>query len=183
MDNFSFGIDFTPEFLEKYEILGTLGEGGMGQVYLGLQKSLNRKVAIKFLSGRVVMSERRIAKFNNEARLCAEIVWRRLARAGVSVPQEDRCVEIVGAGACLPGIMEAPCEPPEVVLRMGMRSRDRRKVARFGMELAPLITSGPPGITGFAGGRPKPQEIVAYWPALLEKSAVDPYVRVSVEEV
>ncbi len=73
MDNFSFGIDFTPEFLEKYEILGTLGEGGMGQVYLGVQKSLNRKVAIKFLSGRVIMSERRIQKFNNEARLCAEM--------------------------------------------------------------------------------------------------------------
>jgi hypothetical protein len=119
----------------------------------------------------------------DKARLCAEIVWRRLARAGVSVPREDRMVEIVGAGACLPGIMEAPCEPPEVVLRMGLRCRDRRKVARFGMELAPLITSGPPGITGFAGGRPKPQEIVAYWPALLEKSAVDPHVRVSVEEV
>ncbi len=119
----------------------------------------------------------------DKARLCAEIVWRRLARAGVSVPREDRLVEIVGAGACLPGIMESPCEPPEVVLRMGMRSRDRRKVARFGMELAPLITSGPPGITGFAGGRPKPQEIVAYWPALLDKRAVDPHVRVSVEEV
>ena len=73
MENFSFGIDFTPEFLEKYEILGTLGEGGMGQVYLGVQKSLNRKVAIKFLSGRVIMSERRIQKFNNEARLCAEM--------------------------------------------------------------------------------------------------------------
>lgn len=69
--DFSFGIDFTPEFLEKYEILGTLGEGGMGQVYLGLQKSLNRKVAIKFLSGRVIMSERRIEKFDNEARLCS----------------------------------------------------------------------------------------------------------------
>ncbi|HHQ47837.1 MAG TPA: DUF1446 domain-containing protein, partial [Acidobacteria bacterium] len=62
-------------------------------------------------------------------------------------------------------------------------SADRRKVARFGMELAPLITSGPPGITGFAGGRPKPQEIVAYWPALLDKRVVDPQVRVTVEEV
>ncbi len=119
----------------------------------------------------------------DKAEACARIVWRRLARAGISVPQEDRLVEIVGNNACLPGIMESPCEPPEVVLRIGMRCRDRRKVARFGMELAPLITSGPPGITGFAGGRPKPQEIVAYWPALLEKTAVDPHVRVSVEEV
>ncbi len=118
-----------------------------------------------------------------KANLCAEIVWRRLARAGLTVPVEDRLVEIVGSNACMPGIAEAGCSPPEVVLRLGMRSTDRRKVARFGMELAPLITSGPPGITGFAGGRPKPQEIVAYWPALLAKEVVDPGVRVTVEEV
>ncbi len=118
-----------------------------------------------------------------KANLCAEIVWRRLARAGLTVSVEDRLVEIVGSDACMPGIAEAGCSPPEVVLRLGMRGNDRRKVARFGMELAPLITSGPPGITGFAGGRPKPQEIVAYWPALLSKEVVDPGIRVSVEEV
>jgi len=118
-----------------------------------------------------------------KAQACADIVWRRLARAGITVPVDDRLVEIVGANACMPGIAEAVCPPPEVVLRLGMRNRDRRKVARFGMELAPLITSGPPGITGFAGGRPKPQEIVAYWPALLRKEVVDPQVKVTVEEV
>ncbi len=118
-----------------------------------------------------------------KARLCADLLWRRLARAGVPVPVEDRLVELVGAGACMPGINEVRCDPPEVVLRVGMRSADRRKVARFGMEIAPLITSGPPGITGFAGGRPKPQEIVAYWPALVDKEAVDPGVEVSVAEV
>ncbi len=118
-----------------------------------------------------------------KARLCEEIVWWRLARAGITVPAADRLAEIVGADACMPGIAEAACPPPEVVLRIGMRSRDRRKVARFGMELAPLITSGPPGVTGFAGGRPKPQEIVAYWPALLAKEVVDPHVTVTVEEV
>ncbi len=40
------------------------------------------------------------------------------------------------------------------------------------MEIAPVITSGPPGITGFAGGRPKPQEIIAYWPTLIKKSII-----------
>ena len=118
-----------------------------------------------------------------KARLCADIVWRRLARSGMPVCVDDRLVEIVGADACMPGIAETICPPPEVVLRIGMHDRDRRKVARFGMELAPLITSGPPGITGFAGGRPKPQEIVAYWPALLSKDVVEPQIKVSVEEV
>ena len=55
-------------------------------------------------------------------------------------------------------------------------------MARFGKELAPLVTAGPPGVTGYAGGRPKPQEIVAYWPALLDREVVEEQVRVSVEE-
>ena len=52
------------------------------------------------------------------------------------------------------------------------------KVARFGSELVPLVTSGPPGVTGFAGGRPKATEIIGYWPALLGKDRVAPTVTV-----
>jgi hypothetical protein len=70
-----------------------------------------------------------------------------------------------------------------VVLHLAVRDPDRGAVARFGYELAPLVTTGPPGVTGFAGGRPKPQEVVAYWPALIPKSLVDPFVNVSVEAV
>jgi hypothetical protein len=63
-----------------------------------------------------------------------------------------------------------------------VRHADRDKVERFGKEIAPLITAGPPGVTGFAGGRPKPQEIVAYWPALLAREEVEEHLVVSVEE-
>jgi hypothetical protein len=35
-----------------------------------------------------------------------------------------------------------------------------------------LILTGPPGVTGFAGGRPKVEEIVAYWPALIPKEEI-----------
>ncbi|HEV8629880.1 MAG TPA: acyclic terpene utilization AtuA family protein [Thermoanaerobaculia bacterium] len=118
----------------------------------------------------------------DKARLCAELVWKRLERAGVTFPAEQCEVELVGVSACLPGILPPPEEPPEVVLRMGVRDGDRTKVERFGMELAPLVTAGPPGVTGFAGGRPKPQEVVAYWPALLAREAVEPAVQVTVEE-
>jgi hypothetical protein len=47
-------------------------------------------------------------------------------------------------------------------------------VERFGKEIAPLILTGPPGVTGFAGGRPRPSEVVAYWPALIPKELVKP---------
>ncbi len=65
---------------------------------------------------------------------------------------------------------------PEVQLRVGVRARNEAPVERFTREIAPLILNGPPSVTGFAGGRPKPEEIVAYWPALLDKGMVEPCV-------
>lgn len=61
---------------------------------------------------------------------------------------------------------------PEVQLRVAVRGHDRASVTRFTKEIAPLILTGPPGVTGFAGGRPKVEEIMAYFPALIPKSLV-----------
>jgi hypothetical protein len=130
-------------------------------------------------SGQITLSGPRAVE---KARLAAEIVWKRLGRAGVVFAPEDRETELLGTGACLPGIFAAPEELPEVVLRLGVRHADAAKVERFGKEIAPLVTAGPPGVTGFAGGRPKPQEIVAYWPALLEREEVESRIEVTVEE-
>jgi hypothetical protein len=116
-----------------------------------------------------------------KAELAADIVWKRLERAGYTFEPEHRITELVGIGACLPGILEAPVDPPEVVLRLGVRDPDAKRVERFGKEIAPLVTAGPPGVTGFAGGRPKPQEVVAYWPALLAREEVESRIEVSVE--
>jgi len=118
-----------------------------------------------------------------KARLAAEIVWKRLARAGVTFASADRREEYLGVSACLPGIAVPPDDPAEVVLRLAVRDRDRARVERFGKEIAPLVTAGPPGVTGFAGGRPKPQEVVAYWPALLAREEIEPRLEVTVEEV
>ncbi len=40
------------------------------------------------------------------------------------------------------------------------------------------MLNGPPSVTGFAGGRPKVEEIVAYWPALIDKTEVQTAVEV-----
>jgi hypothetical protein len=64
----------------------------------------------------------------------------------------------------------------EITMRIGVRGKDKKAIERFGMEIAPLILTGPPAVTGFAGGRPKPQDVVAYWPALIEKDQVTPQV-------
>ncbi len=112
-----------------------------------------------------------------KARLCAEIIWQRLALEGCTFTEEERLVELLGSGVCHAGIV-APVDPPEIVLRIGVKSHDRAKVDRFGMEIVPLVTSGPPGVTGFAGGRPKATEIISYWPALVSKDKIVPHVEV-----
>lgn len=115
-----------------------------------------------------------------KARLCADIVFERVAMDGVTFDDEQKLVEILGSGVCHAGVVPE-MDPPEVVLRLGVKDRDRKKVDRFGMEIVPLVTSGPPGVTGFAGGRPKATDIIGYWPALLPKGQVTTSVRV--EEV
>ena len=63
-----------------------------------------------------------------------------------------------------------------------MRGENRDAVERFAREIAPLVLTGPPSVTGFAAGRPKVQEVMAYWPALIARDAVEPHVRVEVLE-
>jgi hypothetical protein len=87
--------------------------------------------------------------------------------------------EFVGASAThgrLAG--DAGSQAPEVQFRIGVRDADKRKVERFTREIVPLVLNGPPSVTGFAGGRPKVEEIVAYWPALVDKTVVQARVEV-----
>ena len=77
---------------------------------------------------------------------------------------------------------EPPADLPEVELRVGVRSRERESVERFTREIAPPILTGPPSVTGFAGGRPRVQEIMAYWPALIRREAVESRIEVEMLE-
>jgi hypothetical protein len=70
-------------------------------------------------------------------------------------------------------------EIAEVVLRLAVRGQDKTAVERFTRELVPIALNGPPSVTGLGSGRPKAEEIVAYWPALIPKELVSPQVSVS----
>ena len=73
---------------------------------------------------------------------------------------------------------EPPKDIPEIQLRIGVRGQSREDVERFTKEIAPLILTGPPGVTGFAGGRPKVEEIMAYFPALIPKDLIETKVEI-----
>jgi hypothetical protein len=61
----------------------------------------------------------------------------------------------------------------EVVLRVTVRDPNRAAVERFCREFAPLVTSGPSGIAGYATGRPAPRPAFGYWPALIPRNLVE----------
>ncbi|MEX2641343.1 MAG: acyclic terpene utilization AtuA family protein [Balneolales bacterium] len=65
----------------------------------------------------------------------------------------------------------------EIQLRISASSGHAGDLNRFGREIAPLILTGPSGVTGFAGGRPKASSVVAYWPALIKKEACEPRLK------
>lgn len=109
-----------------------------------------------------------------KAEAADRILRTRLSDLGLSF--DEIRTEFLGYNACHGPLASPDADMNEVVLRVGVRSRDRAAVERFGKELAPLILTGPPGVTGFAGGRPKPADVIAFWPALIAKSAVAPSV-------
>ncbi len=113
-----------------------------------------------------------------KARAADVILRARLERLGLRFDQI--LTEFVGANATHGRLAGEPsADLPEVQLRVGVRGTDRAAVERFTKEIAPLILTGPPGVTGFAGGRPKVEEIVAYWPALIPKTEIETHVEVT----
>jgi hypothetical protein len=93
-----------------------------------------------------------------KARKCAQIVLQKLRETGLA-PQRSN-VECLG-------------DAQQVLLRISVAD-DRREVPRrFGRMIAPLITSGPQGVTGYADiPRPQVREVFGYWPTLIARDRV-----------
>ena len=58
-------------FAGRYETLGQIGVGGMGEVYRAIDKNLGRHVAIKILPAAFAEDKERMARFEREAKLLA----------------------------------------------------------------------------------------------------------------
>jgi hypothetical protein len=114
----------------------------------------------------------------DKATAADRILRERLDRLGLHFDQI--LTEYVGVSATHGALVGGPpsSDIPEVQLRVGVRGGNRRDVERFTREIAPLVLNGPPSVTGFAGGRPKVEEIVAYWPALIDKHVVTTKVEI-----
>jgi hypothetical protein len=112
-----------------------------------------------------------------KAQTADKILRARLEKLGLKF--DVILTEYVGVNATHGHLAGAPPKDlPEVQLRFGVRGLSKEAVERFTKELAPLILTGPPSVTGFAGGRPKVEEIMAYFPALIPKNLIETKVEI-----
>ena len=130
------------------------------------------KVSISYFGGYKASGQLTISAPDaiDKARVTADIIWNRLKNAGFNF--NDTSTELLGISALKYDNIHNNQYDDDIILRLGVKDNDYNKVKRFTQEIAPVITSGPPGITGFAGGRPKVQEVVAYWPTLVPKELI-----------
>lgn len=137
------------------------------------------KVSIAYRSGYTATGT--LSFFGKEAaekaRLSGEIILRKLQLAGITFA--DHLIEVIGAGSVVPGHGRPGSAPLETLLRLSVYDPRRAVVERFTKEFAPLVTAGLPGTSGYTTGRPTVREVYAYWPALIDRSAVTPTVTVT----
>jgi hypothetical protein len=174
----------TPDVIARFDTIELSDDGPDRVKVTGVQGSAptpTYKVSMSMSDGYKLIGDLTVAGPDavDKARATADLLWARLEMDGVSFKPEQRLVELVGTNVCFDGMVPARDDAMEVLLRVGVREDDRRKADRVGMELASLITSGPPGLTGFAGGRPRASEVMAYWPTLIDKTRVQPSVTVA----
>lgn len=114
-----------------------------------------------------------------KAQAAERILRTRLDRLGVTFGHLH--AECIGGGATHGPLAgpDAGRDAPEVQFRFGVRDPDRAKVERFAREIAPLVLNGPPTATGYFGARAKVEEILGYWPALIDASVVTPRVEIA----
>jgi hypothetical protein len=108
------------------------------------------------------------------ARASGAIILERLKRAGVRLARTQ--VEVIGAGDTVAGVVSSEAGPWDVVLRVSAADPSREALERFAREFAPLVTAGPPGVTGYTGGRVQPRPVLAFWPTTVDRRRVRPAV-------
>lgn len=108
-----------------------------------------------------------------KARAAGESLFARLAARGLTF--RETLIECLGANATAPHLPPPP-NLLETVLRLSVAADDRAPVERFTKEIAPLVTCGPQGTSGYASGRPKVLPIFGYWPTLIPRDQLAPTV-------
>lgn len=138
------------------------------------------KVSMAYTDGWMVSGTLTICGANaaETAGVAGRTLLERVARAGYKLARTN--VEVLGAGDSMPGLRLPGFDGSgwETVLRVTAHDPRREALERLAREFAPLVTSGPPGVTGYAAARPEPRRVLAYWPTTIDRRHVPPQVTV-----
>ena len=138
------------------------------------------KVSASYRDG--YKAEGMLAIFGREceakARRCGEIILAKMTEEGF-IPQKYK-VECIGCGDLVPGVVPFGSEGKKNSLECMLRvcAADLRKdvIECFSRQIAPLVTCGPQGTTGYTSGRPPIRPVFGYWPCLIETSQAVPKI-------
>jgi hypothetical protein len=117
-------------------------------------------------------------RVREKASICEKILRDRIF--DLKLEYSEILFERLGDCGSTPGISEklnSP-EPMEIVFRVAIRGSNKKDLERFTREVAPLVLSGPSGITGYAGGKKPVREVYSYFPTLISKSLVKESVEI-----
>lgn len=99
---------------------------------------------------------------------CAGMIYNRLKAKGLE--PERFIYEAIGCGDLVPGMRSI--DSLECMGHFAVADKRLEVVERFAKEIAPLVTSGPQGTTGYIGGRIKPRHLFGYEPLKIEREQV-----------
>jgi hypothetical protein len=136
------------------------------------------KVSATYRDG--YMAEGTVALFGRQlyakAQKCGQAVQERVKRAGFEL--EKFHIECIGTGDVVPGVIPRPSERElrEGVLRLSAKDSRKEAVDCFAKSIAPLVTSGSQGVTGYFRSRPKTQQVFGFWPCVVPVLSVHPII-------
>jgi tRNA A-37 threonylcarbamoyl transferase component Bud32 len=109
-----------------YEVLGVLGQGGMGVVYKARQVALNRLTALKMIRSKRLADESARARFRAEARAVAQLDHPNLVRVyeyGEAAGQPYLALELVSGGSLAERCKDGP-QPPRAAAALTAQLAD-----------------------------------------------------------
>lgn len=165
----------TPDVIVDFTKI-TLSDVGTNAVRVdniyGKKAPTSLKISATYVSGYTAEGTLVVTgkKALNKSKKIQEILEKRFVSIGLTF--EDICFEHLGSFSSIPGISKQfeHIEYPEIVFRVAAKDPDKKKVERFTREIAPLVLSGPPGITGYAGGKRDVKEVYSFWPSLIDRT-------------
>lgn len=109
-----------------------------------------------------------------KAKYCADIIMKKMTRLGMRA--DDVHISYIGLNSLHLNVADTSEEAlknlNECVLRIAVFSEDKNECAKIIPEISPLQLNGPPGAS-FFGGRAHVQEVMALWPTVVPRDAVE----------